>query len=628
MMDNLRAAANNVVLKIILALIMLSFILTGVGSYLIGGSNDYAAKVNDQDISRAQLEQAMQSERGRLQQKLGEQFSVLAANEGYMQQLRQQVLGQLINNVLLDQYARKLGLTVSDEQVKESIRQIPDFQTGEHFDNNRYLALINQLGYTPEQFAQLQRQQLINQQLLKAFSDTGFVLPIEVQAMSALVLQQRDVRLATLDLKALQAEQKVTDEELQAYYDQNKHNFIAPEQMKVSFIAMDAAAMQSNITVTEEDIAAYYDQNRSSYTQPERRNYSVIQFKTEAEAKAALDELKKGADFAVIAKEKSTDIISRNNGGELGWLEPETTPDEVKAANLSEKGQLSDVIKSSVGYLIVRLNDIKPELVKPLSEVHDELAKKLKQEKALDAYYALQQKVNDAATSDNESLASAEEVAGTKAQQTGWFTRDTVPAEINFKPVVQAIFDGRLVGENGSAGSNSEVITVDGDRAFVIRIDGHKPEGIEPFDQVRDQISELVKRQKAEQQARVDGEKILTALKQGKGEEAMKSAGISFGEKKTLSYASVDDQLMQTIFALAHPQKDQPVYGLSQDRQGNIVLIELLSVTPGKLQESETKIFIEKMQEESVSMIFDALMANLHKQATIKIGSAEQQQPQ
>lgn len=358
------------------------------------------------------------------------------------------------------------------------------------------------------------------------------MLPIEVQAMSALVLQQRDVRLATLDLKALQAEQKVTDEELQAYYDQNKHNFIAPEQMKVSFIAMDAAAMQSNITVTEEDIAAYYDQNRSSYTQPERRNYSVIQFKTEVEAKAALDELKKGADFAVIAKEKSTDIISRNNGGELGWLEPETTPDEVKAANLSEKGQLSDVIKSSVGYLIVRLNDIKPELVKPLSEVHDELAKKLKQEKALDAYYALQQKVNDAATSDNESLASAEEVAGTKAQQTGWFTRDTVPAEINFKPVVQAIFDGRLVGENGSAGSNSEVITVDGDRAFVIRIDGHKPEGIEPFDQVRDQISELVKRQKAEQQARVDGEKILTALKQGKGEEAMKSAGISFGKRK------------------------------------------------------------------------------------------------
>lgn len=628
MMDNLRAAANNVVLKIILALIMLSFILTGVGSYLIGGSNDFAAKVNGQEISRAQLEQAVQSERSRMQQQLGEQFSALAANEGYMQQMRQQVLGQLVNNMLLDQYAKKLGLTASDAQVKDAIRQAPYFQTEGKFDNSKYLALVNQMGYTPDQFAQLQRQQLINQQLLQAFGDTGFVLPAEAQAMSELILQQRDVRLATLDLKALQAQQKVTDEELQAYYDQNKNSFIAPEQMKISFIAMDAAAMQDKITVTEEDITAYYDLHKSSYTQPEQRNYSVIQFKTEADAKAALDELKKGADFATIAKEKSTDIISRKNGGELGWLEPDTTADELKQANLSDKGQLSDVVKSSVGYLIVRLNDIKPEQVKPLSEVHDALAKQVKQEKAVDAYYALQQKVSEAATSDNESLASAEEAAGAKAKQTGWFTRDAVPADVNFKPVIQAIFDGGLVGENGAPGSNSDVITVDGDRAFVIRIDGHKPEGIEPFDQVRDQVAELVKRQKAEQLARVDGEKILTALKQGKGEEAMKAAGISFGEKKTLSRAPGDEQLVQTVFALPHPQKDQPVYGLSQDRADNIVLIELLSVIPGKLPEGEMKTFIAKMEEGASNVTFDALMANLHKQSTIKMGTLEQQQPQ
>lgn len=615
MMDNLRAAANNVVLKIILALIMLSFILTGVGGYLIGGSNDYAAKVNGQEISRAQLEQAMQSERSRLQQQLGEQFSVLAGNEGYMQQLRQQVLGQLVNNMLLDQYAKQLGLTASVDQVKESIRQIPYFQTNGQFDNSKYLELVNRMGYSLDQFAQVQRQQLINQQLLQAFNDSGFALPAEATAMSELILQQREVRLATLDLKALQAQQKVTDEELKAYYDQNKNSFIAPEEMKVSFIAMDAAAMQDTITVTEEDIAAYYDQHKSSFTQPERRNYSVIQFKTEADAKAALDELKKGADFATLAKEKSTDIISRKNGGELGWLEPETTADELKEANLTEKGQLSGVVKSSVGYLIVRLNDVKPEQVKPLSEVHDSLAAKVKQEKAVDAYYALQQKVSEAATSDNESLASAEEAAGAKAKQTGWFTRDSVPAEVNFKPVVQAIFDGALVGENGAPGSNSDVITVDGDRAFVIRIDGHKPEGVQPFDQVRDQVAELVKRQKAEQQARVDGEKILAALKQDKGEEAMKAAGLSFGEKKSIARAPDDDQLVQTVFALPHPQADKPVYGLSQDRQDNIVLIELLSVTPGKLPEGEMANFIAKMEEGIGGVTLDALMANLHKQA-------------
>ncbi|MGI0466433.1 peptidylprolyl isomerase [Serratia marcescens] len=625
MMDNLRAAANHVVLKIILALIILSFVLTGVGNYLIGGSGDYAAKVNGQTIERAQLEQAFQSERSRMQQQLGDQFSALAGNEGYMQQMRRQVLSQLIDNMLLDQYAKKLGLAVSDDQIKDAIRKAPYFQTNGQFDNAKYLDLIGRMGYTADNFAQSMRQQLVNQQLVQAFGESGFVLPSESQAMAALVLQERDVRLATIDLKALQAKQSAGDDELKAYYDQNKNSFIAPEQVKVSYIPLDAASMQDKVKVSEEDISAYYDQHKSSYGQPERKNYSVIQLKTEAEANAALDELKKGADFATLAKEKSTDIISRRTGGELGWLEPETTADELKQANLTEKGQLSGVVKSSVGYLIVRLNDIEPEKLKPLSEVHDAIAKQVKQEKAVDAYYALQQKVSEAATSDNESLASAEEAAGVKAAQTDWFTRDNIPAALNFKPVVQAIFDGSLIGENGAPGSNSDVITVDGDRAFVVRVSGHKPEGIEPFDQVKDRVADLVKRNKAVQEAKLQGEKLLVELKQGKGDEAMKAAGLSFGAVQKMARAPEDSQLVESVFALPHPQDGKPVYGMSQDRQDNVVLIALDAVKPGTLPEDEMKTFVGKMEEGATGVSFDSLLASLRKEAKIKMGAAEQQ---
>ncbi|HAT3847773.1 TPA: peptidylprolyl isomerase [Serratia marcescens] len=625
MMDNLRAAANHVVLKIILALIILSFVLTGVGNYLIGGSGDYAAKVNGQTIERAQLEQAFQSERSRMQQQLGDQFSALAGNEGYMQQMRRQVLSQLIDNMLLDQYAKKLGLAVSDDQIKDAIRKAPYFQTNGQFDNAKYLDLIGRMGYTADNFAQSMRQQLVNQQVIQAFGDSGFVLPSESQAMAALVLQERDVRLATIDLKALQAKQSAGDDELKAYYDQNKNSFIAPEQVKVSYIPLDAASMQDKVKVSEEDISAYYDQHKSSYGQPERKNYSVIQLKTEAEANAALDELKKGADFATLAKEKSTDIISRRTGGELGWLEPETTADELKQANLTEKGQLSGVVKSSVGYLIVRLNDIEPEKVKPLSEVHDAIAKQVQQEKAVDAYYALQQKVSEAATSDNESLASAEEAAGVKAAQSDWFTRDNIPAALNFKPVVQAIFDGSLIGENGAPGSNSDVITVDGDRAFVVRVSGHKPEGIEPFDQVKDRVAELVKRNKALQAAKLQGENLLVELKQGKGDEAMKAAGLSFGAVQKMARAPEDSQLVESVFALPHPQDGKPVYGMSQDRQDNVVLIALDAVKPGTLPEDEMKTFVGKMEEGATGVSFDSLLASLRKEAEIKMGAAEQQ---
>ncbi|HAT4519210.1 TPA: peptidylprolyl isomerase [Serratia marcescens] len=625
MMDNLRAAANHVVLKIILALIILSFVLTGVGNYLIGGSGDYAAKVNGQTIERAQLEQAFQSERSRMQQQLGDQFSALAGNEGYMQQMRRQVLSQLIDNMLLDQYAKKLGLAVSDDQIKDAIRKAPYFQTNGQFDNAKYLDLIGRMGYTADNFAQSMRQQLVNQQVIQAFGESGFVLPSESQAMAALVLQERYVRLATIDLKALQAKQSAGDDELKAYYDQNKNSFIAPEQVKVSYIPLDAASMQDKVKVSEEDINAYYDQHKSSYGQPERKNYSVIQLKTEAEANAALDELKKGADFATLAKEKSTDIISRRTGGELGWLEPETTADELKQANLTEKGQLSGVVKSSVGYLIVRLNDIEPEKLKPLSEVHDAIAKQVQQEKAVDAYYALQQKVSEAATSDNESLASAEEAAGVKAAQSDWFTRDNIPAALNFKPVVQAIFDGSLIGENGAPGSNSDVITVDGDRAFVVRVSGHKPEGIEPFDQVKDRVAELVKRNKALQAAKLQGEKLLVELKQGKGDEAMKAAGLSFGAVQKMARAPEDSQLVESVFALPHPQDGKPVYGMSQDRQDNVVLIALDAVKPGTLPEDEMKTFVGKMEEGATGVSFDSLLASLRKEAKIKMGAAEQQ---
>ncbi|EMH7335611.1 peptidylprolyl isomerase [Serratia bockelmannii] len=625
MMDNLRAAANHVVLKIILALIILSFVLTGVGNYLIGGSGDYAAKVNGQTIERAQLEQAFQSERSRMQQQLGDQFSALAGNEGYMQQMRRQVLSQLIDNMLLDQYAKKLGLTVSDDQIKDAIRKAPYFQTNGQFDNAKYLDLIGRMGYTADNFAQSMRQQLVNQQVIQAFGDSGFVLPSESQAMAALVLQERDVRLAIIDLKALQAKQSAGDDELKAYYDQNKNSFIAPEQVKVSYIPLDAASMQDKVKVSEEDISAYYDQHKSSYGQPERKNYSVIQLKSEAEANAALDELKKGADFATLAKEKSTDIISRRTGGELGWLEPETTADELKQANLTEKGQLSGVVKSSVGFLIVRLNDIEPEKLKPLSEVHDAIAKQVQQEKAVDAYYALQQKVSEAATSDNESLASAEEAAGVKAAQSDWFTRDNIPAALNFKPVVQAIFDGSLIGENGAPGSNSDVITVDGDRAFVVRVSGHKPEGIEPFDQVKDRVADLVKRNKALQAAKLQGEKLLVELKQGKGDEAMKAAGLSFGAVQKMARAPEDSQLVESVFALPHPQDGKPVYGMSQDRQDNVVLIALDAVKPGTLPEDEMKTFVGKMEEGATGVSFDSLLASLRKEAKIKMGAAEQQ---
>ncbi|MBK0351043.1 peptidylprolyl isomerase [Leclercia adecarboxylata] len=623
MMDSLRTAANSLVLKIIFGIIIVSFILTGVSGYLIGGSANYAAKVNDQEISRGQFENAFAGERNRMQQQLGDQFSELAANEGYMKNLRQQTLNRLIDEALLDQYAREIGLSISDDQVKKAIFSTPAFQNNGKFDNTRYNAIVNQMGMTPDQYAQALRNQLTTQQLINAVVGTDFMLKGEADELATLVSQQRVVREATFDVNALAAKQQASDEEVKSYYEQNKNNFTSPEQFRVSYIKLDAAAMQEN--ATDAEIQTYYDQHQDQFTQPQRNRYSVIQTKTEADAKAALDELNKGTDFATVAKEKSTDIISAKNGGDMGWLEEGTTPDELKNAGLKEKGQLSGVIKSSVGFLVVRLDDITPATTKPLADVRDDIAAKVKQEKALDGFYALQQKVSDAASNDNESLAGAEQAAGAKAVTTGWFSHDNLPEELNFKPVADAIFGGGLVGENGTPGSNSDIITVDGDRAFVLRVSDHKPEAIKPLDEVKDQITALVKHNKAVQQAKLDAEKLLAELKAGKGDEALKAAGLSFGEAKTLSRTG-QDPISQAAFGLSLPAKDKPSFGIANDMQGNVVVLALDEVKAGTMPEAQKKAMVQGITQNNAQITFEALMSNLRKDAKIKLGDIMTQQ--
>lgn len=622
MMDNLRAASNHVVLKVILGLIILSFVLTGVGNYLIGGNGDYAAKVNGHEISRAELEQAFNSERNRQQQMLGDQFSQLASNDGYIQQMRQQALSQLVDQALLDQYISELHLGISDEQVKQAIFNQKAFQTNGKFDNAKYNGLITSMGFSADQYAEALRKQLLNQQLINAIANTDFMLKDETTKLTDLVSQQREIRQAVINVDALAAKQTVNDDEIAQYYQQHQNSFMAPEQFRVSYIKMDAAAMQQ--PVSEADIQSWYDQHKADYSQPQRSRYSIIQTKTEAEARSVLDALKQGGDFASLAKSKSADPISARKGGDMGWLEPATTPDELKNAGLTQKGQLSDVIKSSVGFLVVRLDDIQPEQVKPLAQVHDVIADKVKQEKALDAFYKLQQKVSEAASNDNESLAGAAQASGLEVSETGWFTRDDMPADLDFDAVKQAVFSGSLIGQNGAPGSNSDIISVDGDRAFVLRISAHKPEAVKPLDQVKAQVTDRIKHDKATQQAKAQADKLLAELKAGKS-EALSAAGLTLSSSKVVD-RNPQDPVARTAFSLPQPAENKSSWGVSEDMQGNVVLVALDKVSAGSLPQNQVDEMIKGVTQNNAQIAFEALLENLRKEAKIKYGAAAQTQ--
>ncbi|OTA18394.1 rotamase [Xenorhabdus vietnamensis] len=626
MMDNLRTAANGPVLKIVLALIILTFLVTGVTGYLSSESGSYAAKVNGQTISRAQLEQAFLQEKNDQQEKLGDKFSTLFSDEHRLQLLRRQSLDKLINDTLIAQYARKLGLSASNGQVAQEIRNQLFLQTDGQFDHKKYQDYIKALARSNislDIFAEQIRQNLINRQLEQILIDAEIALPTEIKQEAALLLQERTVRFATLELKSMEAKQTVTDEELKNYYGANSKYFTVPEKVKVSYIKMDATNELNHVTVSDADIDKYYKDNLPKYTKLEQKKYSFIQLASDSIARSVLDELKKGADFSQLASEKSTDKFSAQKGGDLGWMEENSLPNELKSANLTQKGQLSDVIKLSNGYAIFRLDDIKPQEVKPLSDMRPEIEKIVKHEKAVDAFYALQRKVSDAAANDNESLAAAEKAAGYKAVSTDWFDREHVPADINFSQVVQAIFSGNLIDDKGATGINSDVISVEGDRAFIVRVDDVKPETVQPFEQAKSEVVGLVKRQKAEKQLLVESEKLLTALKEGKGEQVLKAAEIQFAQPTVIKNSLQTNQAIDVAFTLPHPKEGKPVYGLAQDELGNAVLIQLDKVVPGSITDEQLKQYMMGYQYQTVTSVLESLIMNLRDEASIKFGQIE-----
>ena len=146
MLENIRESSQGVVAKIILGFIILTFAVAGIGSYTNNVDNS-VAEVNGEKISKADFDKAYQSQRNRMAKQFGDMFDTLSSDANYMANFRKGVIDNLVNERLVDQITGEMAIRVSDQRIKETIREMPEFQVEGQFDNNRYLAIINQAGF-------------------------------------------------------------------------------------------------------------------------------------------------------------------------------------------------------------------------------------------------------------------------------------------------------------------------------------------------------------------------------------------------------------------------------------------------------------------------------------------------
>jgi peptidyl-prolyl cis-trans isomerase D len=423
-----------------------------------------------------------------------------------------QAAEQLINEKALVAEAHRMGLRVSDDELRDELQhgQLGSilFPDGKFVGQEEYENFVQRNDLTVPQFEALEKNFILVRKLRALVSTSAFVGDPEVRdefnrrntkvKFEYAVVTQADI------LKGLHP----TDEELKAFYERNKANYnnSIPEKRQIKYVVVDSAKLAAATAVTDQDLQAYYDQHRDEYRVPEQVKVSHILIKTplpapgakedekavadaRAKAEGVLKELKAGGDFAKLAEKYSDDSGSAKSGGELGWIgRGRTVPEFEKAAFSLGKGQTSDPVKSSYGFHIIHIEDKQEAHLKTLAEVKSEIEAKVKQQKTTRATEAAANALLSQARTDGFDKAAA--AKGQAAVTTEFFIRtDNLPGLAANPQFMDAVF-------NESDKAPADVVQVP--QGYVVfQLLGIKPPATPTFEEIRSRVESEFKNQRA-----------------------------------------------------------------------------------------------------------------------------------
>lgn len=613
MIEKWHDRTNSLGFKIIFTLVSLSFVLGGIGSGLVA-TDDSAVKINGEGISQRAFTDAKNRQQNILySQKGGEAWDLLDKPE-YAREFNQSVLNSLINDELLRQYAKSLKLDVGVDQIKSEIVHDANFQQNGKFDNNLYQQTLRNAGLTTDGYAAIVREGMIFSQIEEGIINTSFDLPAQQEALAKLLFQKRDVRLATYSLADEAKNQTVSPEELQSFYEAHKKQLLTPETFTVEYLVLTPKDVEKRIQITDEQIATYYDKNKAQFVTKGEANLAHIQVANETEANAIAQQLNNGADFATLAKEKSTDKLSAAQGGNLGWTKAGTFPQAFEnAASQLQVGQVSQPIKIDNAYHIIKVIDRKAENIIPLAQVKDKITETIRKELLASEYSTVARDMANSAFENSGSLEAVAKVAGLEIHKTSAFTQANVPAELQHEAVEKALFESDL----RQTGQNSEALDV-GDstnpRTMFVRVSDFQAEREKTLEEAKTDVEAMVKREKAEKALLSNAEANLAALNEGKN-------NISFGETQTLVYAQAQAQqpvLAKTVFNMPKPA-DKATYQIARNVKGDVIIVALDKVSDGTL--AEFKPLEPQFAEANRTILRNDLVKDLRERASIDVNA-------
>jgi len=415
---------------IILAFVGTIFYSWGAGG-TIGEANKTVATVNGMEIKANEFDRAYTNIINFYRNQFRGQFSDEMAAQ---LKLKENALEALIQNRLVLLEAEKMNLMISDEELAESISKQPEFRKDDKFSSSLYKNYLRFSRISAKDFEDGQRKSLLRQKLEGIIKTSTQLSESEVQEAYKKENEKIKFKYVGFSKDYFKPADRPSDEETQKYFDTHKNQFEVPEQIQVQYVKLTPNLVDDVIEVYEEDIQDYYKTNKAKYLMKKQYKASHILIKSDAplppgenlsteekekllneadekikiKADEILKQIREGANFGEMAKKHSADTASGNNSGSLGQFSQGMMIPEFEAAlDQLKPGELSDPVKSMFGFHIIRLEEMKEERLKPLTEVQEEIKKTLKEDKALKRIRTIAKKIRKDAGAGNDLTQAA-----------------------------------------------------------------------------------------------------------------------------------------------------------------------------------------------------------------------------
>ncbi|MBP1475826.1 SurA N-terminal domain-containing protein [Frateuria sp. MAH-13] len=630
MLQSLRDKMHGWPSIVVLGVAVFAMSFFGIEGYFTARTETFVAKVGKQEISQQDFQNRMNQLRQQASAQMGDQFDPSVYEQP---ETKERVLNAMVDQQLLLKANDELGLRVSNAAVRDAIAAIPSFQVNGQFDAATYKAVLAAQRKTPAMFEDEVRSSMAISLVPDAITASTIITEDEIDRFLKLRLQRRDVRYAMLPRPAL-TDSKVTDAQIEAYYKQHQAEFMAPEQVAIRYVEVNAAGLKADNPPTEDDLRKRYEDEKQRFVQPEQRLVSHIlvdvpKNATPEQQKAALAKAQKISaeatpeNFAKLAEKDSSDLGSRRQGGDLGWLEQGVTNKAFDDALFAlKKGQISKPVLSDEGYHVIWLRDVRSGQAKPFEEVRSQLEQEAVAAERERKYNEVAGKLADKTYQNPTSLEPAAQALGLPVKSTGLFTRAGDKNGIAADPkVAKAAFSDDVLVQ----GNNSNLIDLGNDHSVVIHVDKHVPAAVKPLAEVRDAIEKdiLDERIAAAAKQRADG--LLARLQKG---EAMDVVAASVGAavesvpEALRVQQGLPEQLRDEAFLLPHPREGKPQFAAVALPEGAYALLAVDKVQDGDLSKvtpDQRKMLRQSMLAAYGNVATEGFIEQLKAKTEIKI---------